>query len=77
MAIVTLTAAQVIALKAPRSKYPWYTTEVGAGFFVPAAEVPRRPSIPCAVKQMGIKWKTASATLPETGEPGYLMLRIA
>ena len=68
MATITLTKEEVAALifsRTSTSKYPWYETEVDAGFFVPRTDLPReeyRPSCPPSLRAAGQKWITRSAT---------------
>ena len=83
MAIVKLNAQQIeelnIGCEPHRSKYPWYTTEVGEGFFVPRSDTNRedyRPAVPERLKQQGQKWRTSRTTLPETNQQGFVVIRL-
>jgi len=84
MAIVKLSAAVIAELNLEvnpsRSKYPWYTTEVGEGFFVPRTDLSRedyRPSVPSKLKAQGQKWTSSRVTLPKTNQPGVILQRLA
>ena len=83
MAIISLSAEQIatmnIGANPSRSKYPWYTTEVGGGFFIPRTDLARedyRPAVPAPLKRKGQKWTGSKVTLPETNQVGVVMIRI-
>jgi len=82
MAIVEVSAAEIAQMNigtSPRkTKYPWYTTEKGEGFFITLTNAPckyYRPPVPAPLKRQGQKWRGVKTTLAGIKEPGILMIR--
>jgi len=60
MAIVNLTAKEIKDMNLnstpSQSRYPWYTTNVGEGFFIPRTDLSRedyRPQCPPRLRKQG------------------------
>lgn len=59
------------------SKYPWATTQVGDGFFVPRSKTARedyRPPCPIKLKEAGQKWISKKVTFKNN--VGVLCIRV-
>lgn len=66
--------------KSTRCRYPWYTTEVGGGFYMSYKELGgknKRPDVPPKLVKQGHRWECAQVTEPDCGYHGLIFKRIA
>ena len=62
-----------------KSKYPWYTKNVGEGFFIPREDLTRedyRPPTPPKLKAKGQVWKTTKGYHSGVKKHGIFIRRI-
>jgi len=83
MAIIDVSAIEFdkisLGMGHSKSKYPWYTKDVGEGFFVPRDDFPReeyRPIPPRKLVEAGQVWKTAKGYHPDIKKYGIFVKRI-
>lgn len=84
MAIRSFTPEEVstfdFSIQGSKGTYPWRTTKVGGGFFVPRTDVKSedyRPTAPEGLKREGWKFVTSKFTCPDTKEIGIFVKRVA
>jgi hypothetical protein len=66
--------------RSTRCRYPWYTTEVGGGFYMSYKELggkTKRPDVPPKLTKLGQRWESAQIQEPDSGYHGIIFKRIA